>query len=127
MTEGAAGPFTQRAVTNVSSSPFQRSESAFSTKARKWYQVPQESPVRGSEKASAGEQIGVVLFDGMVTCNRARDIILGLDRQGKSKTAHIYVLDEESTWGQSCKETNGKLEVIGTRDPRAVTNYLVFY
>jgi hypothetical protein len=75
----------------------------------------------------SGEQIGVVLFDQMITYNRARGIILGLDRASKSKTTHVYVLDGGGIWGQSSKETNGITQTIGTRDPKSVTNYLVFY
>ncbi|MES2930925.1 MAG: hypothetical protein V4665_04040 [Patescibacteria group bacterium] len=74
-----------------------------------------------------GEQIGVILFDQPTTCNKAREIILGLDRPGRSQTTHIYVLDGGPAWGQACKETNGTVTVLGTRDPRVVTNYLVFY
>lgn len=74
-----------------------------------------------------GEQIGVIVFDRMVTYNEAREIILGLDRKGYSKTTHIYVLDGGSSWGQSCKEVNGQTIKIGTRNPDMVTNYLVFY
>lgn len=74
-----------------------------------------------------GEQIGVILFDQLTTYDRVREIILGLDRQGKSKTTHIYVLDGGKSWGQSCRETNGTFHLLGTRDPTVVTNYLVFY
>lgn len=76
----------------------------------------------------AGEQIGVILFDTMVTYDEARMLILGLDRpNGASKTTHIYVLDGGSSWGQSCKEVNNSIQVIGTRDASVITNYLVFY
>ena len=74
-----------------------------------------------------GDQIGVIVFSQMVTCNRAREIVLGLDRPGASKTTHIYVLDGGGIWGQSCKETNGQARAVGTRDANSVTNYLVFY
>ena len=73
------------------------------------------------------EQVGVIVFDQAVTCNQARQIVLGLDRPGKSTTTHIYVLDGGPIWGQACKETNNTIEIIGTRDESAVTNYLVFY
>lgn len=76
----------------------------------------------------AGDQIGVVIFDNLITYNQAREIILGLDRPGKSETQNIYMLDGGSTWGQCIKEDlNGNVTTIGTRDPAAVTNYLVFY
>ncbi len=73
-----------------------------------------------------GEQIGVMLFNGMMTYNDVREIIAGLDRAG-AYTTHIYVLDGGSTWGQSCKEVNGVIKVIGSRDPAVITNYLIFY
>lgn len=72
-------------------------------------------------------QIGVVIFDELVTYDHAREIITGLDRKGKSETTHIYVLDGGPSWGQSCKEVNGDAKVVGTRNPNVVTNYLVFY
>ena len=59
--------------------------------------------------------------------DRILEIVLGLDRQGKSRTTHIYILDGGPTWGQWSKEVNGKIEVEGTRDPSVVSNYLVFY
>lgn len=74
-----------------------------------------------------GEQIGVVLFDFMMTYDQARAIVTGLDRPGKSITTHIYVLDGGSSWGQSCKEVNGTVQLVGKRNPAVVTNYLVFY
>lgn len=74
-----------------------------------------------------GEQIGVILFDFMVTYDQARAIVTGLDRPGKSVTTHIYVLDGGSSWGQSCKEVNGTVQLVGKRNPAVVTNYLVFY
>ena len=74
-----------------------------------------------------GPQIGVVIFYQMVTCDNAVKIILGLDRPNASKTTHIYVLDGGGIWGQSCRETNDKTSVVGTRDPDAVTNYIVLY
>ncbi|MBP7804869.1 MAG: hypothetical protein KA052_01440 [Candidatus Pacebacteria bacterium] len=74
-----------------------------------------------------GIQIGVVIFDELVTYDRAREIITGLDRNGKSSTTHIYVLDGGPRWGQSCKEVNGEAKLVGTRNPNVVTNYLVFY
>ena len=74
-----------------------------------------------------GDQIGVIIFDHAVTYDNAREIVLGLDRPGASKTTHIYVLDGGGIWGQSCKETNGLTTVLGTRDAKSVTNYLVFY
>jgi len=74
-----------------------------------------------------GEQIGVIMFDQEITYDKAREIILGLNRAGKSKTTHIYVLDGGPYWGQSCKAVNGQIKVIGTRNTEVVTNYLVFY
>lgn len=74
-----------------------------------------------------GEQIAVILFDKLTTYDDARKAILGLNRQGKSETTHIYYLDGGATWGQSCKQVNGQIQVKGTRDPSAVTNYLVLY
>jgi hypothetical protein len=75
-----------------------------------------------------GDQIGVVIFNTAITYNQAREIILGLDRPGKSTTQNIYMLDGGPTWGQCIKEDiNGNVSTIGTRDPAAVTNYLVFY
>lgn len=74
-----------------------------------------------------GEQIGVIIFNTALTCNKARKIILGLNRAGKSKTTHIYVLDGGPYWGQSCKKVNGQTKIIGTRSPNGITNYLVFY
>ena len=78
-------------------------------------------------KVPGGEQIGTVLFKDLVTYNKAREIILGLDRKNTSETTHIYMLDGGGTWGQSAKKVNGITEIIGTRDPKKVTNYLVFY
>ena len=79
-----------------------------------------------------GNQIGVILFDDLVTYDQAREIILGLDRTNNgsgrwSKTTHIYMLDGGSTWGQSAIKTNGTVTTLGSRDPSVVTNYLVFY
>jgi hypothetical protein len=74
-----------------------------------------------------GEQIGVILFNSMMTYDQARAIVTGLDRPGKSTTTHIYVLDGGSSWGQSCKEVNGTVQLVGKRNPAVVTNYLVFY
>ena len=74
-----------------------------------------------------GEQIGVIIFDNLITYNQAREIVLGLDRKGKSKTTHIYMLDGGSTYGQACKEINGQYITIGTRQPQVNSNYLVFY
>ncbi len=78
-------------------------------------------------KGKFDEQVGVVLFDSPTTYDDARTTILGLDRQDKSKTTHIYVLDGGSAWGQSCKEVNDTTKVVGNRNPDVVTNYLVFY
>ncbi len=78
-------------------------------------------------------QIGVILFDTLTTYDRAREIVLGLDREDQntnqsiSKTTHIYVLDGGPKWGQAIKEVNGKVETKGTRDKEVITNYLVFY
>jgi hypothetical protein len=74
-----------------------------------------------------GEQIGVILFNSMVTYDQARAIVTGLDRPGKSVTTHMYVLDGGSSWGQSCKEVNGIAQLVGKRNPAVITNYLVFY
>lgn len=74
-----------------------------------------------------GEQIGIIIFDGLATYDLAREIVLGLDRDGKSQTTHIYVLDGGESWGQSCKEINGVPVLVGTRNPNVVTNYLVLY
>lgn len=74
-----------------------------------------------------GEQIGVIIFNTMMTYDQARAIVSGLDRPGKSVTTHIYVLDGGNTWGQSCKEVNGTVQLVGKRNPAVVTNYLVFY
>ena len=74
-----------------------------------------------------GEQIGIMIFDHLVTYDNAREIVLGLDRPNASKTTHIYVLDGGSTWGQSCKETNGTAKILGTRNPTSVTGYIVLY
>lgn len=74
-----------------------------------------------------GEQIGVILFNELITCNRARQIILGLDKQNGPQTTHIYVLDGGPNWGQACKQVNGEFVTMGTRDSSVVTNYLVFY
>jgi hypothetical protein len=68
----------------------------------------------------------------MMSYTDAIKVVTGLDRtnqQGSviSKTTHIYVLDGGSTWGQSCKEVNGITQLVGTRNPMVVTNYLVFY
>lgn len=73
----------------------------------------------------AGTQIGVIIFDHLTSYTDAKNIVLGLDRQG-SKTTHIYILDGGPTWGQSCKQVNGQTVVIGTRNADVVTNYLVF-
>ncbi len=73
-----------------------------------------------------GAQIGVVLFDSLLTYDDARKEILGLDRAGKSSTTHIYMLDGGGTWGQSSKEVNGQVKKMGTRDLDEVTNYLIF-
>jgi hypothetical protein len=74
-----------------------------------------------------GEQVGVIIFDDLTSCDLVREIVLGLDREGKSQTTHIYVLDGGGTWGQSCKETNGTTTLLGTRDPNAVRAYLTIY
>ncbi len=74
-----------------------------------------------------GVQEGVIIFDYIVTYNTATSIVLGLDRKNKSKTTHIYVLDGGPNWGQSAKEVNGEVKLVGTRKPEYVTNYLVFY
>lgn len=78
-----------------------------------------------------GEQIGVIIFNRMVTYTEAIKMITGLDRteQGAvvSQTTHIYVLDGGPSWGQSCKEVNGQVQLVGTRNTTVVTNYLVFY
>jgi len=74
-----------------------------------------------------GEQLGVVLFDKMLSYDKAREAILGLDRPNASKTTHIYMLDGGKNWGQSIKEVNGIPTKMGTRNPEVVTNYLVFY
>jgi hypothetical protein len=74
-----------------------------------------------------GEQLGIILFDSLITYDEAREKILGLNRDGKSFTTHIYMLDGGSNWGQSAKEVNGQVVTKGTRDPSVVTNYLVFY
>lgn len=75
----------------------------------------------------AGEKVGVMLFDYPVTYDKAREIILGLDRAGKSETTHIYVLDGGPTWGQSSKEVNGNIVTIGTSNPTVITNAIVLY
>ena len=74
-----------------------------------------------------GVQIGVIIFDYPQTYDDIRKIILGLDRDGKSLTTHIYVLDGGPVWGQYSKEVNNKTIVVGTRDINCVTNYLIFY
>lgn len=74
----------------------------------------------------AGPQIGVIIFDNLVTYNQVREIILGLDRPGMSKTTHIYMLDGGPLWGQSCRETETP-KVFGSRNPDVVTNYLIIY
>lgn len=74
-----------------------------------------------------GVKVGVIIFNKLVTYDEARLIVRGLDRPGKSKTTHIYMLDGGSTWGQSCKEVNGRTEILGTRSSSLVSNYLVFY
>ena len=74
-----------------------------------------------------GEQIGIVFFDRLTTYNEARQIILGLDRPGQSKTTHIYMLDGGPRWGQACKHVNGKDVLIGTRNKNVVTNYLLWF
>lgn len=75
-----------------------------------------------------GDQIGVIIFDHLITYNQAREMVLGLDRPGKSETKNIYMLDGGPVWGQCIKEEdNGTVTTIGTRDPAKVTNYLVFY
>ncbi len=74
-----------------------------------------------------GEQIGVIVFDEMVTYNEAVDIVKGLDRNGKSETKHIYVLDGGVSWGQCAKNINNQIIKVGTRSPEVITNYLVFY
>lgn len=80
-----------------------------------------------------GPQIGVIVFDHLVTYDEAREIACGLDRTSPrtgnqiSKTTHIYALDGGPNWGQSCKEVNGNTELVGTRNPAVVSNYLVFY
>lgn len=73
-----------------------------------------------------GTQVGVVLFDTLISYDKARQEILGLDRSNKSATTHIYMLDGGGTWGQSSKEVNGQVKKMGTRDLNEVTNYLVF-
>jgi len=74
-----------------------------------------------------GSQIGVIMFDQLVDYNRVRKICIGLDRKGKSKTTHIYVLDGGPSWGQSVKTVNGNNVLMGIRNANVVTNYLVFY
>jgi len=74
-----------------------------------------------------GIQIGIVIFDLLTTYNNVRKIILGLDRDGKSLTTHIYVLDGGPVWGQYSKEVNNQIIISGTRDVNCVTNYLIFY
>jgi len=76
---------------------------------------------------NSGEQIGVVIFNTMTSYNDAREILLGLNRTGKSETTHIYMLDGGPTWGEAVKEVNGKKISVGTSNKNAVTNYLVFY
>jgi hypothetical protein len=63
----------------------------------------------------------------MVNYDQVREIILGLDRPGKSKTTHIYVLDGGPRWGQASKEINGTIVTVGTSDPSMITNALVLY
>lgn len=75
----------------------------------------------------SGIQIGVIIFNDLITYDEAREIVLGLDRPNASKTTHIYMLDGGSTWGQSCKEVNGRTDILGTRNSSVVSNYLVFY
>jgi len=75
-------------------------------------------------------QIGVILFNKILSYQQIQEIILGLERNlsyAQSKTTHIYALDGGGAWGQSCKEVNGVVRLLGTRDPSVVTNYLVFY
>lgn len=74
-----------------------------------------------------GIQIGVMVFSGLVSYNTAREIVLAWDRPGKSKTTHIYMLDGGESWGQSAKKVNNSVITVGKRDPKVVTNYLVFY
>lgn len=74
-----------------------------------------------------GVQIGVIIFDDLLSYNEAREIILELDRPGRSKTTHIYMLDGGGIWGQAAKHINGNIKTIGRRNPEEVTNYLVFY
>ena len=75
----------------------------------------------------SGPQIGMMVFNDIYSYHRILEIVLGFDRQGKSETTHIYILDGGPTWGQWTKEVNGKIEVEGTRDKDLVSNYLVFY
>lgn len=84
---------------------------------------------KGSGTTEKVQQIGVILFNNMITVDDARTAILGLDRGDGtiSKTTHIYVLDGGNSWGQSAKEVNGEVKIKGDRDPTVVTNYLVFY
>lgn len=82
--------------------------------------------------AQGRQQVAVIIFNQLVTYDQARTIVLGLDRaptktSSGSTTTHIYMLDGGSNWGQACKEVNGKSELVGTRNPNVVTNYLVFY
>lgn len=79
-----------------------------------------------------GVQMGVIVFNQLMTYDQARAIVTGLDiydgnGNAISKTTHIYVLDGGPTWGQSCKEVNGTAQLVGTRNASVVTNYLVFY
>ena len=74
-----------------------------------------------------GEQIGVIIFDKLTTYDQVREIVLGLDRDNRSKTTHIYVLDGGPIWGQCLKHVNDKNVVIGTRDVNVITNYLILY
>lgn len=74
-----------------------------------------------------GEQIGVIVFNKLITYNEAREIVLGLDRPGKSTTTNICLLDGAQFWGQSVKETSAGVELIGTRDAKRTTAYITLY
>lgn len=87
----------------------------------------------------SGVKMGIILFDKLTSYKDVIKIVQGLDRpkvQRKetknghtrtwvtwSNTTHAYVMDGGPTWGQSC--LNG--ELIGTRNPAVVTNYIVTY
>lgn len=74
-----------------------------------------------------GVQIGMIVFKELTSYDDIKAIVLGLDHGGTkwAWTSHIYTLDGGGTYGQWTKEVSGQVQTKGTREQKAVTNYLV--